>query len=116
MACGQRLLGEQGVTVFQSNLTKGFYKGLSPENLAANMNRFKPGWKGFYGYPTSKQLSELFTSRGRFIARLGGNPGHFVNVESIKNGVVKYWDPNGGTFKTMPLDDFTNIVSGLVHQ
>lgn len=31
MACGQRLLSEHGISVFQSNLAKGFYKGLTPE-------------------------------------------------------------------------------------
>jgi hypothetical protein len=51
MACGQKLLAEEQITVFQSNLSKGFYKGLTPERLALNMNEFGAGWKGFYAIP-----------------------------------------------------------------
>lgn len=116
MACGQRLLANQGIKVYQSNLANGFYKGLSPENLAKNMNQFQLGWKGFYGYPTAQQLTKLVEARGQLVARVGSNPGHFVNVESIKDGVVHFWDPNGGVVKNLPVDDFADIVSGLVHR
>jgi len=113
MACGQRILAGDGINVFQSNLTRGFNRGLEPEVLAANLNRFQTGWRGGYAYPTADQLTGL-ASNGSFIARLGGNPGHFVNVESISNGVVRYWDPSGAVVNTQSLSSFTNNVSGLV--
>jgi hypothetical protein len=113
MACGQRILVAEGISVFQSNLTRGFYRGLTAEQLAANLNRFSPGLKGFYAYPTSSHLSGL-AKNWPFVARLGGNPGHFVTVESISNGIVRFFDPAGGLTKTQALDDFANTVSGLV--
>jgi RHS repeat-associated protein len=113
MACGQRLLASEGIAVFQSNLTRGFYRGLTPERLAANLNRFSPGFRGFYAYPTAAQLRGL-ASNGPFIARLGGNPGHFVTVESVSGGTVRFFDPAGGVVRTQALDDFVNSVSGLV--
>lgn len=116
MACGQKLLLEEGVTVFQSNLSNGFYKGLTPETLASNMNKFSSGWKGFYAYPDEKQILNLFSNNGKFVARIGGNPGHFVTVESVTPSTVKYWDPSGGVFKTYPLQEFMNNVSGIVYR
>ena len=113
MACGQRVLANEGIEVFQSNLAKGFWKGLTPEDLAANLNRFSSGWKGGMAYPTAEQLTGL-ASRGPFIARVGGNPGHFVTVESVSNGAVKFWNPAGGIARTQSLSSFTDIVSGLV--
>ena len=64
MACGQRLLLEQGINVFQSNLAKGFYKGLTPENLAKNLNRHQPGWKGFMAELTQRYIAGLFSAHG----------------------------------------------------
>jgi ABC-type bacteriocin/lantibiotic exporter with double-glycine peptidase domain len=113
MACGQRLPRQQGFDVFQSNLRRGFYKGLEPQALAENLNRFQPGWKGFYAYPTAEDIAGLAT-RGPYIARIGGNPGHFVVVESVENGLVKLWDPAGGVARSQALSDFVNIVSGVV--
>ena len=114
MACGQRLLTEQGISVFQSNLTKGFYKGLTPESLAANLNRHQSGWQGFMADLTQKDIVGLFTTRGKYIARIGGNPGHFVTVESVSNGVVKYWDPSGGIIRSTSISEFTNMATGVV--
>jgi hypothetical protein len=114
MACGQRLLANEGITVFQSNLARGFYRGLTPEQLAANLNRFSPGYRGFYTDSTASELTGL-ASNGQFIARLGGNPGHFVVVEGISNGIVRFFDPaEGGVFRTQALDSFIDLVSGLV--
>jgi RHS repeat-associated protein len=113
MACGQRLLANEGIYVFQSNLARGFYRGLTPEQLAANLNRFSPGFQGFYAYPTAAQLSAL-ARNGPFIARLGGNPGHFVVVESISSGTVRFFDPAGGVLRSRTLNDFAGSVSGLV--
>ncbi len=48
MAGRQRLLGQQGIDVFQSNLSRGFYRGLEPQTLAENLNRFQPEWTGGY--------------------------------------------------------------------
>ena len=96
MACGRRLLGRQGIDVFQSNLSRGFYRGLEPQTLAANLNRYQPGWIGGYGDLLSEQQLAGLASRGPFIARIGGNPGHFVVVDAIENGVAKLWDPAGG--------------------
>ena len=55
MACGQKLLAEQEIAVFQSNLSKWFYKGLEPDVLAVNMNQFGSGWKGLYTYSTENK-------------------------------------------------------------
>jgi hypothetical protein len=44
----------------------------------------------------------------------GGNPGHFVTVESVSNGVVKYWDPDGGIIRSQSIDKFTDIATGAV--
>jgi hypothetical protein len=114
MACGQKLLSEQGISVFQSNLTKGFYKGLTPENLAANLNRQQPGWKGFMADLTQRDIAGLYSVHGKYIARIGGNPGHFVTVESVSNGVVKFWDPSGGVIKTQSIETFTDMATGVV--
>ena len=75
-ACGSQLLRESGIDVFQSNLTRGWFKGLTPEQLAANLNEFQTGWTGGMAYPTGEQITSL-ASRGPFIARVGGNPGSF---------------------------------------
>lgn len=116
MAFGQRLLGQEGIEVFQSNLSRGFYRGLEPQTLAANLNRYQPGWTGGYvGLLSEQQLTGL-ASRGSFIARLGGNPGHFVVVDSIENGVVKIWNPAGGVAQSQLLKDFVNVVSGVVYR
>ena len=114
MACGQRLLAEQGIKVFQSNLMKGFYRGLTPEKLAANMNRHQSGWQGFMADLTQRDIAGLYETRGKYIARIGGNPGHFVSVESVSSGVVKYWDPSGGVIKSQPINKFTNMATGVV--
>ena len=114
MACGQRLLSEQGINVFQSNLAKGFYKGLTPENLAKNLNRHQPGWKGFMAELTQRDIAGLFSAHGKDIARIGGNPGHFVTVESVSKGVVKYWDPAGGVARSQSIGKFTDIATGVV--
>lgn len=113
MACGQRLLAGEGLSVFQSNLARGFYKGLTPEQLAKNLNQFSSGFRGIYAYPTSAQLRGL-ASNGQFIARLGGNPGHFVTVESIAGNTVRFFDPAGGVIRSQDLKEFTSTVSGLV--
>jgi hypothetical protein len=44
MACGQRLLAGEGLSVFQSNLAKGFYRGLTPQQLVKNLNQFSSGF------------------------------------------------------------------------
>jgi hypothetical protein len=116
MASGQRLLAEEGITVFQSNLSRGFYKGLTPSQLASNMNQHSSGWVGHMTYLNEKQLLNLYSSNGKFIVRFGGNPGHFVTVESVTSTTVKYWDPSGGVYKNIPTKDFTDIVSGLVYK
>jgi hypothetical protein len=114
MACGQRLLDQQGIRVFQSNLASGFWRGLTPQDLAANLNRFQPGWKGgFVPELTAQQLTDL-AGQGPFIARLGPQAGHFVVVDAIENGIVKLWDPAGGLAKTVPLGEFRPVVTGLV--
>ena len=64
-------------------------------------------------YPTAQELTSL-ASKGSFIARLGGNSGHFVTVESISKGMVNFWNPAGGISQTQALKEFTKIVSGLV--
>ena len=112
-ACGSQLLRESGLDVFQSNLTTGFYRGMTPETLAANLNKFQSGWKGFYAYPSASQLSGL-AAKGPFIARIGGNPGHFVIVDSVSAGKVFLRDPAGGVSRTMGLSDFESIISGVV--
>ena len=117
MACGQKLLAEQDVQVFQSNLTRGFYKGLTPDRLANNMNRFSNNWEGGMIEPVNKhQLSSLFNNKGKFIARLGGNPGHFVMVESFSSKNVKYWDPADGAYKSMSPDKFADLTTGIVYK
>ncbi len=113
MACGQRVLRQEGIEVFQSNLTQGFYKGLTPKDLAANLNRFKPGWTGGFYYPTAQELAGL-ASRGSVITRLGGNPGHFVVVEAIENGVVRFWDPASNAIRSEAASSFVEKVSGVV--
>ena len=113
MACGQFILNSKGLLVFQSNLAKGFFKGLEPSTLARNLNAFQKGWKGGYVYPSAKQLTGL-ASNGKFIARIGGNPGHFVVVQSISKGRVNIWNPSGGINSSTSLSNFTKQVSGLV--
>jgi hypothetical protein len=68
----------------------------------------------FYAYPTESQLAGLYSETGKFVARVGGNPGHFVTVENVTFTTVKFWDPSGGIYKTMPIKEFTNNVSGLI--
>lgn len=104
---------QEGIEVFQSNLTQGFYKGLTPKDLAANLNRFKPGWTGGFYYPTAQELAGL-ASRGSVITRLGGNPGHFVVVEAIENGVVRFWDPASNAIRSEAASSFVEKVSGVV--
>lgn len=113
MACGQHLLRRLGFDVFQSNLRRGFYKGLEPGALAENLSRYQAGWKGFYAYPDAGDIAGL-AARGPYIARIGGNPGHFVVVESVEDGVVQLWDPAGGLTRSQALGDFVGIVSGVV--
>ena len=113
MACGQRILAKDGIEVFQSNLTHGFYKGLTPQDLASNLNRFKPGWTGGFYYPSEHELTGI-SNRGPFITRLGGSPGHFVLVEEIENGMVKFWDPATNAIIFKPVGSFVDNVSGLV--
>ena len=115
MACGQQLLREHGVEVLQSQLTNGFYRGIEPARLIENMNRFMPGWTGGYAYPTAAQLTGL-ASRGSFIARIGGNSGHFVIVDSIQRGVVAIRDPAGGVARSLALSEFSEIVSGVIYR
>lgn len=114
-ACGSQLLREAGLDVFQSNLTSGFFRGMTPETLASNLNKFQPGWQGYYAFPTAQQLAGL-SSRGPFIARLGGNPGHFVIVDAVKAGKVLIRDPAGGVSRVEALSKFTETVSGVVHR
>ena len=113
LTCGQFVLKADGIIANQSNLAKGFFRGLEPGALANNLNKFQSGWKGGYVYPTANQLTGL-ASNGQFIARIGGNPGHFVVVKSISKGKVNIWDPNEALEYTDSLKSFTNIVSGLV--
>jgi hypothetical protein len=75
--------------------------------------RLSPGFQGFYAYPTAAQLSAL-AGNGPFIARLGGNPGHFVVVESISSGTVRFFDPAGGVLRSQTLNGFAGSVSGLI--
>ncbi len=114
-ACGQQLLAEKGVQVFQSNLTKGWYRGLTPRALAENLNRFSFGWKGGYLEGTRQELLKL-AERGRFIARLGGNPGHFVVVDKVAHETVFLVDPATGIDRTMPVTEFLEVFSGAVWQ
>jgi hypothetical protein len=114
--CARRLLSQHGISAFVSNLTSGWYKGLSPDALANNLNKFMPGWRGGYtGQVTAGQLSSLLSKSGNFVARLGGNPGHFVTVEGIQGGIVRYWDPATQTIRTMSVGDFAYLVTGVVH-
>ena len=113
MACGQRVLRQEGIEVFQSNLTQGFYKGLTPQDHAANLNRFKPGWTGGFCFPTAQELAGL-ASRGPVIARLGGNAGHFVVVEAVENGVVTFWDPASKAIRSEALSSIVEKMSGVV--
>ena len=114
-ACGSQLLRESGLDVFQSNLTSGWHRGLTPQALAQNMNGFQQGWRGGYAYPTASQLAGL-ASRGPFIARIGGNSGHFVIVDSIADGVVRFRDPSGGVACKKSISEFIDLVSGIVHR
>ena len=116
MACGQKLLTEQDIHVFQSNLTDGFYRGLTPEQLARNMNKFDNNWTGIMAYPNIYQLIDVHNKFGNFIARVGGNPAHFVIVENISTKSVKIWDPSGGVSKIIPTNEFMNSVTGLVYR
>jgi hypothetical protein len=86
---------------------------MTPQAVAENMNRYQAGWKGFYAYPTAAQLEKL-SSEGKFIARIGGNPGHFVIVDKVRKGTVFYRDPASGTARTMVMKKFEKIVSGVV--
>jgi Peptidase C39 family len=113
MACGQQLLKEAGVEVFQSNLTEKFYRGLTPETLAENLNRFLPGWRGVYTYLSASQFRGL-ASRGSFIARIGGNPGHFVIVDGVEAGMVLIRDPINGMSRVADFREFLDTVSGVV--
>lgn len=113
--CGQALLAERGIQVFQSNLTQGWYRGLTPQSLAANMNRFSAGWKGGYLEGTHQELLKL-TKHGRFIARLGGNPGHFVVVDEVVDGVVCLRDPATGVARALTVLEFLALFSGAVWQ
>ncbi len=113
MAAGQRLLRRAGIDAFQSNLARRFYRGLEPKELAANLNRFQPGWQGGFVELTMGQFLGL-ASRGPFIARIGGQPGHFVVVESVANGTVSFWDPLTGNIATTGAKDFLRILSGAV--
>jgi hypothetical protein len=116
MACGQRLLSQPGIDVFQSNLSRGFYRGLEPKALAENLNRFQPGWTGGYVPLLSEPQLTGLASRGPFIARIGGNPGHFVVVDAIENGVARIWDPAGGVVRSQALSDFVGMVTGIVYR
>lgn len=67
--------------------------------------------------PVNKyQLSSLFNSKGKFITRLGGNPGHFVMVKSFSSKNVKYWDPADGAYKSMSPDKFADLTTGIVYK
>jgi ABC-type bacteriocin/lantibiotic exporter with double-glycine peptidase domain len=112
-ACGQQLLEEEGVQVFQSNLTRGWYRGLTPKDLAGNLNRFSVGWKGGYLEGTREELMTL-AARGKFIARLGGNPGHFVIVDQVADETLLIRDPADGSGYNMSVAEFIEIFSGAV--
>ncbi|NUG71454.1 hypothetical protein PYR74_12850 [Acinetobacter bereziniae] len=114
MACGQKVLSERGIEVFQSNLAKGFYRGLTPEQLAKNINKFQSGWRGGMVNVEPGHIGGFYNAYGSYIARLGGNPGHFVTVQSVSGGMVRYWDPAGGVVKTQTVERFSQNVSGLV--
>ncbi len=114
MACGQKVLSERGIEVFQSNLAKGFYKGLSPEQLAKNINSYQSGWKGVQALPEVRDIQGLYSSYGSYIAMLGHSQRHFVTVQSVSGGIVRYWDPAGGVVKTMPIKQFATNTTGLV--
>jgi hypothetical protein len=77
------------------------------------MNRFQAGWRGGYLYPTVEEFVGL-ASRGPFIARIGGNPGHFVIVDRVVAGNVLIRDPADGAASCAALSDFLNSVSGVV--
>ncbi|WP_437225942.1 hypothetical protein SH661x_004322 [Planctomicrobium sp. SH661] len=117
MACGQHVLGDAGIDVFQSNLATGFFGGLTPQDLAANINKFQPGWVGGFVNRLSKSsILKLYSSSGKFIARFGGVKGHFVVVTEVTADVVKYWDPKGGVCAQMAIDEFLDIMTGIVHK
>ncbi|MBI3423445.1 MAG: hypothetical protein HY011_10955 [Acidobacteria bacterium] len=114
-ACGQQLLAEKGVQVFQANLTQGWYRGLTPQALAENLNRFSHGRKGGYLEGTYQELLTL-AAHGHFIARLGGNPGHFVVVDQVAGETVSLRDPATGVERKMMVVEFLDIFSGAVWQ
>ena len=87
MACGKRVLADQVIDVFQSNLANGFWKGLTPERLADNIGQFQSSWTGFMAYLTPRNDAGIYSVHGKYIARIGGNPAHFVTVESVTNGI-----------------------------
>jgi len=114
-SCGQQLLAERGIQVFQSNPARGWYRGLTPQALAENLNRFSLGWQGGYLEGTRQELLRL-VERGCFIARLGGNPGHFVVVDCVADEIVYLRDPAIGASREMPVAEFLEVFSGAVWQ
>jgi hypothetical protein len=116
MACGRLLLCKQGVAVFQSNLTRGFHRGLEPETLAENMSRFQPGWKGGYVDVLSKQQFAWLADRGSFIARVGGNPGHFFVVVTVNDDEAMIWDPAEGDVRALLVEDLIDRMTGVVYR
>jgi ABC-type bacteriocin/lantibiotic exporter with double-glycine peptidase domain len=116
MACGQRLLERYGVRVFQSNLASGFYRGLEPRTLAENLNRYHKGWIGGYVGILLDQEIEALARKAPFIARIGGNPGHFVIVETVEDGVATIWDPEGGVTRSERYEEFVTMMTGVVYQ
>jgi ABC-type bacteriocin/lantibiotic exporter with double-glycine peptidase domain len=115
MACGQRVLSQNGIEVFQSNLTNRFYRGLTPESLKNNMNKFLNEFRGgMVDEVSSQQLIGLSTKGGNYIARIGGNPGHFVVVESASAKGLSVWDPATGKTTLEATDSFAKQVTGLI--
>jgi hypothetical protein len=121
-ACGYQLLKEiDGTSVHLSNLTRNWYKGLEPADLAMNMNRFGSGWTGGFLEGTARELSAL-SANGSFVARIGGwasaqgrhLPGHFVIVDKVEGGKVFLRDPAGGVGRTLNEKDFLEIFNGAV--
>ncbi|MCP3168328.1 cysteine peptidase family C39 domain-containing protein [Myxococcus qinghaiensis] len=112
-ASGVQLLKEAGIEAHQSNLTSGWFRGLKPDYLADNLNKFQPGWQGMMAYPTELQFRGV-ASRGSFIARIGSQPGHFVIVDKVSKNTVFFRDPAGGVSRQMNFAKFLDIVSGLV--
>jgi hypothetical protein len=111
--CGQMLLGDRGLRVFQSNLASQSGKVLSsPMGMELSMNAIQVGWRGGYVGPDAFRLLNRGGSWGAMM-RGGGSVDHWVVVDGLDDlGRVIIRDPFQGSSYRMLQSEFQSFWNG----